>query len=457
MNSILSETATKDEDRDVLALHGYRLASGLMWRDRHALFILPLILALPGFFRVLVANDNIFIHTLSSLVVEILRLSLLYFLTVGLLHPHQQRSNPATIRTLFIWGGTLWCISMLPSIALFPDGLTFLVSALLCFACTLMLYFFFTPIIAGTHQFSEIMGKTIKFTTFDTLMPMRALFAPFSLAVLLAAIGTTPMPSTSSLMYHEVCYGLATTLSTYCAVAFGVSYWARHLSLDFQNTLCLERIELIEAQAPAWLNESLNFRSGAVLALFALAFWTNSITSIYSLSENTKVEIEQTTIKDRSITLNLKVRDTPSSLRNFHPMLLSLASDNRSYLAQYPSHIILNNESYTPSQTVYSYDTRSIQDGILSIAIHFQVDKDQNGLAKLKDIYLWYSTTKISRVTTDQQNETTIIGVPPFLDNLNPNNSQRIGKTKVPYVDVKNSSSLRIPLGRSRRLRSSRA
>jgi hypothetical protein len=226
---------------------------------------------------------------------------------------------------------------------------------------------------------------------------------------------------------------------------------------ESESSICLERINLLEEQAPPWLYESLNFRSGFTLALLALVFWTNSVTSIYSLSQNTKVEISEITLENRSITLQLDVYDTPSNLRHFHPMLLALASDNRNYLAQYPSRITLNKEVYTPSQTIYSYDIRSIQDGVLHVAIHFDVDKDLKGISKLKDVYLWYATTKIVRVKTDEQSEADLTEIPGIKVpgyKLSPDNSNE--DTKAPYVDVKNSSPLRIPLNRPRRLWSSR-
>lgn len=497
MNGEASETLTETDERDDLALHGYRLAAGLIWRDRHALLMLPLILAVPGTLRVIIANDSTGLHAFTSLILEMIRLALLYLLTMGLIKPYQENPDHTSLRTLFVWGGALWCISMLPSIAIFSNGLTLIISAFLCYACTLMFYFFFTPIIIGSGNFTEIMQQTIRFTSFDTLMPLRALFTPFALAVFLAAIASDPMPSTSSLVYHEVCYALATTLSTYCSVAFGVSFWARYLAPESQAAFCLERTKLIEEQAPEWIDDSLNFRSGIVLALLALVFWSSSITSIYSLSQNASVEIARTTIQNRSITLQLNVRDTPSSLRHFHPMLLSLASDNRRYLAQYPSRIILNNEIYTPSQTIYSYDTRSIQDGVLHIAIHFDVDRDITSISKLKDVYLWYATTKISRVNTDQRDESQRIELPateistgeikstetpngdepvtgddaairepdmqalPYTGDLIPEDDTGLNEINIekrnPYVDVENSRPLRVPLYRSGRLRGSRA
>ncbi len=482
MNVEVSENLTETDDRAIMALHGYRLASGLMWRDRHTLLLVPIVLSLPGVLRVLIANESAALHAITSLLLEGLRLLLLYILTIGILKPHQPKPDPMALRTLFVWGGSLWCVSMLPSIAIFPNGISLVVSAVLCFACTLMFYFFFTPIVAGSHNFTEIMEQTIKFTTFDTLMPLRALFTPFALAVFLAAIASDPMPSTSSLMYHEVCYGLATTLGTYCSVAFGVSYWARQMTPENQTNPCLERITLLEDQAPSWIYESLNFRTGITLALLALIFWTNSVTAIYSLSHNAAVDITRTTVGNRLITLHLDVHDTPSNLHHFHPMLLALASENRNYLAQYPSRIILNNEEYTPSQTIYSYDKRSIKDGVLHIAIHFDVDKDIKGISRLKDVYLWYATTKISRVKTGQNSDTSSTGteIPetetpelngpteeasdmqllPYRndlipgDDIGPQNSNEESST--PYVDVKNSSPLRIPLNRPRRLRGSR-
>lgn len=498
MNVEVSETLTETDERDNLALHGYRLAAGLMWRDRHSLLIVPLILAVPGIFRVLTANDSAGLHAFTSLLIEGLRLALLYLLTAGLIKPFEQRPDVPALRTLFVWGGALWCISMLPSIAIFPNGMTLIVSAFLCYACTLMFYFFFTPIIIGTNNFTDIMEQTIRFTSSDTLMPLRALFTPFAFAVFLAAIASDPMPSTSSLIYHEICYALATTLSAYCSVAFGVSFWARYIAPESKAKFCLERAALLEEQAPAWMCESLNFRSGITLALLALVFWSSSITSIYSLSQNVNVEIAQTTVQDRSITLQLNIHDTPSRLRHFHPMLLALASDNRNYLAQYPSRIILNNEVYTPSQTIYSYDTRSIQDGVLHLAIHFDVDKDISGISRLKDVYLWYATTKISRVDTDQRNNpdrtkpgaTTTASevstgpdspdnldsqafssdggsdipesqVLPYINELIPEDGTGPDEINIesrsPYVDVKNSSPLHIPLNRARRLRGSRA
>jgi hypothetical protein len=286
---------------------------------------------------------------------------------------------------------------MLPAITTLGIGLLDIVFSLVCFSIMLLFYFFFVPVICGVKKEVDVLIAAMRFANFDMYMPLRVLCTPFALSFFLVALVSDPIPSFSSMVLNEVFYGIALVLSTYGAVAFGISYWIRESDNEDNNQEIL-KLQIIEQQAPDWLRNSLGVNNGVLLGILALVFSVNSLSLIYSLGQDTQIKVEYSTVDDNSITLHVIVSDTPDNLRNFHPMLLSLGSENRTILSQYPVSILFDGEFYGPTKPLLSYKPSQLRSNTLKFAVRFDVDGRAEKISQLKDIHLWYATNKLQHI-----------------------------------------------------------
>jgi hypothetical protein len=421
-NNIIVKAEEQQKDfRLNLALHSYKLAAGLLWQDRYLLLFFPLLLGAPGFLRVLVSQNNQFLAALASLVGEGIRLGLLFALVGRILLKHPIHSLSYRLRTLFCYGAFLWVITNLPFVTRHTNGTTLLLLSFSSFLFGLITFFFFIPVMLGVKNLNDVIRQSLKFLAFDLLMPVRALLAPFAFIILISALVSDPFPSYQTILMSEILHALGSTLGVYCAVGFGVSYWVRkkdyvldslgvehieHEGNTDSEAECLsvlpskESLDSIENLAPNWLPDCLNLNSGVALALLALLTWSSNMVQLYSLPDSTQVRVTDTILRDKSITVKVTIQDPLHQFKRFHPMLFALASDKRSYLAQYPTRIMINGEELQPEQSIQNFVDHGSKDSEVHISVKFSVEKTKQQLERIQDLHLWYAADSVAPIVS---------------------------------------------------------
>lgn len=391
--------------QEILAEDAYRYAAGLLWRDRHLLFLFAGLLATPGLIRVLIGPHDQFLSAFASLLTEGIRLGLLLYLTMRILNKKWSTSDHPSwehYRQVLTYGGLIWCISMFPYVVHLSSILAQAIISLVCFLSGLFLLFFFVPIARGRTRFLEILHETFDFATFDPLMPIRVLLMPYAAMLFLTSVFSEPFPGTYTHFMSELFHGLGGLLSSYLAVAFGLMF------LKFQHNIPeidQEDVQSVQNQAPKWMAETLHMNNGLICAVLALIVWTNNVHTLYSLPKSTMMQITSVAQHRDTLTVSLEVHDRDFRYSRFHPMLFSLASEKQTSLARFPARMRVNGELLEPDQAVNSMIASNELTKPIHISLDFDVRARAEDIKYLDDIYLWYaSDAKIARVSLKQEN-----------------------------------------------------
>jgi hypothetical protein len=391
--------------QEVLAEDAYRYAAGLLWRDRHLLFIFAGLLATPGIIRVLLGPYNEFLTAFASLLTEGIRLGLLFYLTVRILSKKSDSKDELSwerYRQILTYGGMLWCISMLPSVIHLSSALAQAMISLVCFLSGLLLLFFFVPIARGRTNFLEILNETFDFTTFDPLMPVRVLLMPYAAMLFLTSVFSEPFPGTYTHFMGELFHGLGGILSCYLAVAFGLTFLTSQQEIPEVDQ---KDVQSVQDQAPSWMAETLHMNNGLICGVLALIVWTNNVHTLYSLPKSTMMQITSVTQYQETLTVSLEVHDKNFGYSRFHPMLFSLASEKQTTLARFPARMRVNGEQLEPDQAVNSMLASSERTKPIHIALDFDVRARAQDIKHLDDIYLWYAAdSRIAKVQLHREN-----------------------------------------------------
>ncbi len=390
-------TQTKEEDQipaQIRSIISGLITSDLRWFSSVYILLATILFSLTALREVgfvdLIPNE------ILSIIVKVALIPIIANRVRFLISGETNNLKPAIFVRSFLLGFGLIAATILPAIILgISHGdsiLLFLAFCLLAINLGYVLRFCLFPLPFSSKELSlvEAMQVTRLLGKIPLVRKLGTLLAPLAVFLVLSAVVSSISP-TGRLWFI---IPLTEALSSLAWIVFIYSISGltlAHASDSEWNAMQLgpyrvARLATISAQGSKWLTKQISPKFALMWIIIAIAIWVANTIRVITEPPPQKISIKETRIEDNIVVIDLEITDTQEDFRGFHPMLLSIASANRTSLSdKIPVFELLPTEGEK-------------QPGKQNLRLKFSTSRFKEELRQVEDLYLWYAQVKIEKV-----------------------------------------------------------
>lgn len=380
-----------------------KVAAGMLKRDWALLLYLYPIIVLPRLLGSLIipANSNaiLYVYVVERVVYSLFLLAVASRWT-RLTFPKVEAVNWIGLLQALLIGLGLWFSYVVPIAAQFLPipGTEKSLLAILFIPGSIMnlhFFFFFIPIALGIKKLSDILAFSRSLLVADRWIGPKCLLGPIAVLFLSQAVIAGFSPDQRYLwvsIASDALSGLYWLFSTYMCVAVGLHLTQGHSVVLPQTEQLSPALTSASLDAPAWLEAACLPRKGFVMLCLGCLVWAGNLMRLAQLPPAASISIQKVSLAESKITLDLLIHDPDFNLRGFHAVFLSLASQQRTPLAQFPSRASL---STSQRDVLFGFPLSASPQ---HVQIDFETTRKDEDLRTLTDIFLWYRNTQIAKV-----------------------------------------------------------
>lgn len=398
-----------------LVLTGF-IASALMRADILLVSMFTVILAIPDLYLTIFRPSSLVASPVCSLTSELLISLFFALIAVRWFRVARVSSSEGgkesylglpvlgNIFLIVLIRSILWGLISLSSLMqMFSDSrelvmATSLVSALAVFIL-LKHSLFFVPLLIGKEGASSFFAASQDLTRGRIWSIVSLYFPPLALSAIASGAISGFSPDGRSLI-NVMVLNLASTIfpivSSYLLLAYGLLASKRVTPAIFPE-IFFKRSE------PGFLQASLTPRGAASVFVLALIVWSSNIVQLWSLAPSPEISLVAASYSaPGSISLKLSLKDPTYKMRGLKPILFRVAGENGDPITETPFRAIF--EGY---QNNFFFDSPASSES--AITLDFAILFRQDDFLKLKDLHLWYASTRIlhldlSKITVAEKN-----------------------------------------------------
>ncbi|MBX7143732.1 MAG: hypothetical protein K1X79_04715 [Oligoflexia bacterium] len=380
-----------------------KAAAGMLLSDGLLLLWLYPVVVLPR------CLGSYLIPTNSNAVLYIYAVERLFYILFALViasrwvrrvFPQAEEVKLSGLALSLLIGFGLWFSYIVPIAAQFlplPNMDRTMLAVLLLPAIVMNLHFFFflIPIALGHVRLGEILTLSRTLISDDRWIGPRCLLGPVAVLFLFQAViaGFSPdQRHVSVSLLSDFFSGIYWLLGTYLSTAVGIHLAQQHSTI-FPRAL-QQASTLTEASLSStnWLSASFMPGKGFVMLCLGCLVWAGNLMRLAELPPAATIKIEKVSVQEGKVRFELKIQDPLYKLRGFHSIFLSLASEQRTPLAQFPSRAVAIDSK---TDVLFGFP---LSPDLQHVGVEFDTGRKDDDIKSLKDIFLWYRNTKLAKV-----------------------------------------------------------